>query len=118
MVQRVWFAPRIFNYFSRNYRLGGIFAHSLVTCTNATAMSHPSPTYQVLVCIFLFGGNDGNNVVVPMSSSGYASYTSLRSVLGLQQSALLPVAANNGQPPYGFHPRLVNLQQLYNQRKA
>src|SRR5438270_1331593 len=71
-----------------------------------TANAQTSPTYQALVCIFLFGCNDGNNVVVPMSTSGYASYTGLRSVLALQQSALLPVAANNGQTLYGLHPRL------------
>ncbi len=83
-----------------------------------TANAQSTSNYKALVCIFMFGGNDANNVVVPMSTGGYASYTALRSVLALQQNTLLPVAANGGQTPYGLHARLVNLQQLYNQKKA
>jgi uncharacterized protein (DUF1501 family) len=83
-----------------------------------TANAQSTSTYKALVCIFMFGGNDGNNVIVPMSASGYQSYSTLRSVLALQQNTLLPVAANNGQTQYGLHARLVNLQKLYNAKKA
>src|SRR5688572_3294816 len=44
--------------------------------------------YKALVCIFLNGGNDASNLIVP-TGSGYAGYASARSVLALPQSNLL-----------------------------
>ena len=34
--------------------------------------------YKALVCIFLSGGNDGNNVIVPLDATGYAAYSAVR----------------------------------------
>jgi uncharacterized protein (DUF1501 family) len=81
-----------------------------------TANAQSTPDYRALVCIFLFGGNDSNNTVVPMSSAGYASYAASRGGLALAQNTLLPVGA--GAAAYGLHPRLTNLQSLYNQGRA
>ena len=53
------------------------------------ALAQSAQDYKALVCIFLFGGNDSNNMIVPMSSSGYASYQQVRSVLALPQASLL-----------------------------
>src|SRR5687768_17374631 len=50
--------------------------------------------YKALVCIFLNGGNDASNLIVP-NDNGYAAYASARSVLALPQSALLPLAPRN-----------------------
>ena len=47
--------------------------------------------YKALVCLFLFGGNDANNVIVPHDPSGYASYATARGVLAIPQASLLPV---------------------------
>ena len=57
------------------------------------ALAQGAQDYKALVCVFLFGGNDSNNMVVPFSSSGYASYQPIRSVLALQQDSLLPINA-------------------------
>ena len=74
--------------------------------------------YKAMVCIFLFGGNDANNLIVPMSTQGYADYAKARSsVLTLSQSALLPVTTATGASPYGFHPQLTAFQQLFVQKK-
>src|SRR5437763_14204433 len=47
--------------------------------------------YKTLVCVFLYGGNDANNVIVPTSGSDYAGYAGVRDFLALQQSSLLPL---------------------------
>ncbi|MGA9025207.1 MAG: DUF1501 domain-containing protein [Steroidobacteraceae bacterium] len=70
--------------------------------------------YQALVCIFLYGGNDTNNMVVPIDSAGYANYAQIRSTIALPQAQLLPLAEAGGVLRYGFHPALPGLQSLWN----
>lgn len=77
-----------------------------------------SSGYQALVCIFLAGGNDGHNTVVPITTAqqNYSLYLQGRGPLAISQAALLPIA--NGADTYGLHPSLVEIQGLYNQGKA
>jgi uncharacterized protein (DUF1501 family) len=74
--------------------------------------------YQALVCIFLAGGNDGHNTVIPISTAqqSYNLYQNARQTLALPQASLLPVA--NGSDTYGLHPSLVEIQGLYQAGKA
>lgn len=67
--------------------------------------------YRALVCIFLTGGNDGNNTVIPNHSdanvSNYAAYSAGRATQGLAlaQNTLLPIAVPRiGGLGYGLHP--------------
>src|ERR1700691_2746191 len=69
--------------------------------------------YKALVCIFLYGGNDANNTIVPLDTAGYANYAQTRSYLALPQSQLLPLAVAAGAPQYGLHPALPGLQSLW-----
>lgn len=72
--------------------------------------------YKALVCVFLFGGNDSNNTIVPMGVK-YNDYSKVRgAATGLAQNVLLPVTDRGEQ--YGFHPQLTRIQALYNQGKA
>ena len=41
------------------------------------------PDYRALVCVFLFGGNDSNNTVIPMDDASFQAYTSIRGSLAL-----------------------------------
>src|SRR5918912_2461384 len=68
--------------------------------------------YKALVCIFLFGGNDSGNMLIPYDD--YATYAAARPVsnsnIGIPQSSLLPPisppsASNRGR--FAFHPSLV-----------
>jgi len=86
-------------------RLGTLSAYAAQSCTD----------YKALVCIFLFGGNDANNVIVPVTASGYQAYATARGNpaqggLALPQSSLLPLNGGN----YGLHPSLVEVQNLFN----
>src|SRR5687768_7718190 len=53
------------------------------------------PSYRALVCVFLAGGNDGNNTVVPLGSTDYQAYATARSGSGLviPSGDLLRIAA-------------------------
>lgn len=80
---------------------------------NASAQT--SGDYRALVCIFLFGGNDGNNMVIP-GGNGYAQYASLRPGLTIDQNALLAVNSKAGTA-YGLHPNLAAVHPLYGEGK-
>lgn len=73
--------------------------------------------YRALVCVFLFGGNDGNNVVIPMDAPRLAAYTGIRKNLALAANTLLPVQTPGSGQALGLHPRLVELQKLFNSRQ-
>jgi uncharacterized protein (DUF1501 family) len=77
------------------------------------AHAAPASDYKALVCIFLYGGNDANNTIVPLDTAGYANYAQTRSYLALPQSQLLPLAAAASAPQYGLHPALPGLQSLW-----
>ena len=67
--------------------------------------------YKALVCVFLFGGVDGNNVLVPIDTAGYGAYTAIRganSGIQLAQAELLPIAplTPNTYTSFGLHPAL------------
>jgi uncharacterized protein (DUF1501 family) len=80
------------------------------------ALAQSAQDYKALVCVFLFGGNDSNNMIVPLSSSGFGSYQQIRSVLALPQAGLLPINPPSAGSPFGLHPRLTELQSLFNQK--
>lgn len=79
----------------------------------ALANSKGSTPYRALVCIYLGGGNDSFNLVVPNDAAGYASYATARGSLALAQNELLPVTPLSGGS-YGFHPSCADLQSLFN----
>jgi len=73
--------------------------------------------YRALVCVFLFGGNDGNNLVVPVDDR-YADYFAARGDpasggLGLAQEQLLPLQPATGSAAYGLHPSMPELVPLW-----
>jgi uncharacterized protein (DUF1501 family) len=80
-------------------------------------------SYQALVCVFLFGGNDGNNLVVPTDTTGYNDYFLARgNVIGTPDNGALalPAAGTTGGVlplngiPYGLHPSMPEMQSLWN----
>ena len=76
--------------------------------------------YKALVCIFLNGGNDGNNSVIPNYTGGYAQYAAARQAQGLAiaQNSLLPITPPSmGGQIYGLHPAMSALHPLFAQGK-
>ncbi len=94
----------------------GIF-NTLFDLRRLTAMTVPTGSdFKALVCLFLYGGNDANNLIVPHDAAGYADYADTRGILALPQESLLPVTLQNGDGrDFGFHPSIPELQTLFNQ---
>jgi uncharacterized protein (DUF1501 family) len=77
--------------------------------------------YKALVGVFLYGGNDANNTLVPITN--YASYSAVRTAgsnIQIPQAQLLPITPksppNSGQT-FGLHPDLIDIHPLYAQGK-
>jgi uncharacterized protein (DUF1501 family) len=85
-----------------------------------TAKAQSPGDYKALVCIFLFGGNDANNLLVPNTAAGYAKYSQIRQNLAIPQASLVSIYDPASSTAYGLHPSLAPLAPLYttNQRLA
>jgi uncharacterized protein (DUF1501 family) len=70
------------------------WAINLASIAAASAQTVPSD-YKALVCIFLYGGNDHSNVIVPADNAGYQQYAQSRGNLALAQNTLLTLNAPN-----------------------
>jgi uncharacterized protein (DUF1501 family) len=72
--------------------------------------------YKALVCLFMFGGNDGHNLIVPRDSTQYAAYQTARGALALPPSQLLDIL-DPSLGAFGLHYGLTELQPLFAQQK-
>lgn len=88
-------------------------------CTKAFAQLSSSQ-YKAVVVVHLNGGNDGNNMVVPLSNTVYNQYALLRGRVALPQSSLIPLTGtdNSSFGPVGMHPSLNKIAGKFNQRQA
>jgi uncharacterized protein (DUF1501 family) len=63
---------------------------NLAAMSAASAQTMPAD-YKALVCVFLYGGNDHSNMIVPVDNANYQLYAQSRTNLALQQNSLLPL---------------------------
>ena len=91
----------------------------LGTLAHLSASAQSVGDYKALVCLFMYGGNDGNNLLVPLELPAYDGYRRARTNLALDRDALLPIApTNTSGARYGLHPAMAGLQGLFTQGKA
>ena len=72
--------------------------------------------YKAMVCVFLFGGNDSNNMIIPVTD--YAQYAAMRTVasnVAITQAQLL--SSPRAGKTYGFHPSFSSLAPMYTSGK-
>lgn len=93
---------------------------------NLAAISEASAAvaadYKAVVCVFLYGGNDYGNTLVPYDLANYNAYKSLRPVLGFDRSALAATALSpttplSGSRQYALAPSLAPLLPIFNSGK-
>jgi len=106
-------------------QLGGLTALGLLPrlASAFSSEAQAAGSYQALVCVFLFGGNDGNNMVVPTDTARYGGYLLARgNQVGTPGNGALalPEAGTTGGVlplngiPYGLHPSMPEMQKLWN----
>lgn len=103
---------------SRRRWIGGIGSAALLSRLghmSALAQGAP-PDYRALVCIFLTGGNDGHNTIIPLSQAALNGYKAARGNLALPDNngPVLPVETPDGTP-YAFNPGLKAIHPLWAQ---
>lgn len=67
---------------------------------------------RILVLVYLNGGNDGLNTVIPLNY--YSQYYNLRGNLAIPENQILKLSGNNEM---GLHPAMTGLRELYDQGK-
>jgi uncharacterized protein (DUF1501 family) len=81
------------------------------------ALAQSSANYRALVCVFLFGGNDSNNTVIPMDDTSYQAYTSIRGSLALSASELTPTVYSVSNAPFAFHGKLTEVASMFSSKE-
>ena len=65
--------------------------------------------YKAIVCLFLHGGNDSYNMLMPKSGTDYTDYQTTRSNLAIDSMDMLGIEVDK----YGIHPDMPNVHQMY-----
>jgi uncharacterized protein (DUF1501 family) len=80
--------------------------------------SRPSAAtpYRAAVAVYLFGGHDSNNLIVPLNRGGYQPYASIRRHLALPERSLHTISSRAGGQ-FGLHPSVPELHRLYESRR-
>lgn len=90
------------------------------------AAAFDATDYKALVCVFMYGGNDYANTVVPYDNTNHGLYNTIRggtAGIALAQSALIPTllsptTALPGGRQYALHPAMTGMANLFNTGKA
>jgi uncharacterized protein (DUF1501 family) len=94
---------------------------NLAAMSAASAQTTPSD-FKALVCVFLYGGNDHSNTIVPFDNASYQLYAQSRTNLALAQNTLLPLTTPTNPSMTGrqvaMRPEMAPLKAIYDQGKA
>lgn len=101
-------------------KLGGA-GTALAAWPGLHVLAAPAPftDYKALVCVFLFGGNDSFNMLVPRSDAEYALYAASRQNLAIPKSDLLPIVPlSSDGTAYGLHPAMTEIHALFDSARV
>ncbi|WP_309700254.1 MULTISPECIES: DUF1501 domain-containing protein [unclassified Sphingomonas] len=92
------------------------FVTSLAAIGEAAAAT--ASDYKALVCVFLYGGNDYANTLVPYDETSFAAYRAARANIAYQRDALAgsvlnPAVALPGGRAYALSPSIPEMSQLF-----
>ena len=98
---------------------GVVAALPVVGLTQMATPTGSFSDYRALVCVFLFGGNDSFNMLVPRSDAEYNVYSRSRQNLAIDKAALLPISPliQDGAH-YGLHPNMGAIQTLFDSARV
>jgi uncharacterized protein (DUF1501 family) len=103
-----------FHILRRNFLqgLGAITAANTLPGLSLMNAYAQAADYKALVCVFLYGGNDANNMVVPVQTAEYGTYAAARGSIALPQASLVQLPQAGGAR-FGLHANLALLQQVW-----
>ncbi|HEX4945425.1 MAG TPA: DUF1501 domain-containing protein [Blastocatellia bacterium] len=89
-----------------------------LTMTAAAVPAVQTSDFKALVCVFLGGGNDGDNTLIPYGQTEYNAYAAARTAIALPRANLLPITplTSDGRS-FALHPSVSELQTLFGQKK-
>lgn len=96
----------------------GLFSTAINLGLASRLAAQEAPTdYKALICLFLLGGNDSFNMIVPTTVDStqdqFANYASIRGNLALAKSTLKPITDQASGHTYGLHSQLGAFQSLF-----
>ncbi|MES2149603.1 MAG: DUF1501 domain-containing protein [Pseudomonadota bacterium] len=98
----------------------------LLRATDALAATAPTD-FKAIVCVFMFGGNDGLNTIVPLDAQRYPKYLAARGTIALRlaEGTMLPArnAMTRGvdvseNQSFGIHAQMPEIDALFGQGKV
>jgi uncharacterized protein (DUF1501 family) len=94
-------------------------AVAAANAVSSPAQAQAADDYKCLVCLFMYGGNDSNNLLVPVDASNHTVYAARRGPLVLDPKTLLPITTSNTPGlALGLHPATSALQKIFNNSRA
>ena len=112
----------------RDFLKSSSVAAAAATIASAPGMAYsqviggaaPFDDYRALVCVFLHGGNDSFNMLVPNTTAEYNAYAASRQNLAIDQQDLLGInpLSTPGVTSFGLHPMMGGLQALFESGNA
>jgi uncharacterized protein (DUF1501 family) len=100
-------------------------ALNLAAMSSASAQS-AGGDYKALVCVFLYGGNDHHNTIVPVDDATYAQYAAIRTGIAIPQADMLPTELVSDNPwedgrtagrRMAFNPAMTAVKGVFDQGK-
>jgi uncharacterized protein (DUF1501 family) len=96
------------------------WALNLAALSSASAQT-TSGGYKALVCVFMYGGNDHGNTVIPFDIPSYDEYKRIRGGLAIDRSQLVNTALSQNGLPVGrqmaLSPALLPFTELFESGK-
>lgn len=87
---------------------------ALSTDSSITGSAQAEPDdYKALVCVFMYGGNDSNNLLIPTDAERLGLYRQARAELALERASLLDLNVASGES-FALHPAAAELAALFN----
>ena len=111
------------NFLGWSARMGALgtaapFALNLAALGAASAQT--ANDYKALVCIFLYGGNDNHNTVIPYDPASYTGYQQVRGGIARARNSLLPLTpiTPQGGRQFALPPELLPISTLFDAGRA
>lgn len=86
-------------------------------------LASPNNDFRALICVYLAGGNDAINTILPLSDFHYDQYANVRGKLSVAKNTIIPIGLNakdnqGNTVPLGMHPKLARLSEMFDNGDA